>query len=98
MTDEKNDSNFNLHTPPPMEGAFRLKLVMNSRQKRLDVHLLEALRGQDDNESLKRISRSRFKKLFDDKKVLIKGQPAKPSSSLATGTTYVDIIWDGTNE
>ena len=86
------------HEPPMIAGAFRIKLVMNSRQPRLDVHLLEALRGQDENDSLKRISRTQFKKLFDEKKILIKGQPAKPSSSLNTGTTYVDLVWDGLGE
>lgn len=82
------------HEPPLMKGAVRLKLVMNSRQPRLDVHLLEALRALEDNDSLKRISRTQFKKLFDEKKILIKGQPAKPSSSLNTGATFVDVIWD----
>jgi hypothetical protein len=65
---------------------------MNARQPRLDTHLLEALRGQEENGDLKRISRSQFKKLFDEKRVLIKGQPAKPSSSLAAGVTYVDVV------
>lgn len=96
MTEQ--DKNSNLHEPPPTPGAFRVKLVMNTRQPRLDVHLLEALRGQDENPDLKRISRTQFKKLFDEKKILIKGQPAKPSSSLNTGTTYVDLIFEGFNE
>ncbi len=82
------------HEPPAVKGAVRLKLVMNSRQPRLDVHLLEALRALEDNDSLKRISRTQFKKLFDEKKILIKGQPAKPSSSLNTGATFVDVIWE----
>lgn len=82
----------NLPEPPPVDGAYRVKLVMNSRQPRLDVHLLEALRAQEDNPFLKRISRTQFKRLFDEKKILIKGQPAKPSSSLHTGITYVDVI------
>lgn len=86
------------HEPPAIAGAFRIKLVMNSRQPRLDVHLLEALRGQEENPELKRISRTQFKKLFDEKKILIKGQPAKPSSSLNTGTTYVDLLFEGFNE
>ncbi len=80
------------HAPPPVEGAFRLVLKMNSRQPRLDVHLLEAIRNQDENPELQRISRTQFKRLFDEKKILIKGQPAKPSSSLNTGTTYVDVL------
>lgn len=78
--------------PPAVPGAFRVKLVMNARQPRLDVHLLEALRGQEENAELKRISRTQFKRLFDEKKILIKGQPAKPSSSLNAGTTWVDVV------
>jgi|GEM_PF-901652 len=80
------------HEPAPVAGAFRVALKINSRQKRMDVHLLEALRGQEDWEALKRISRTQFKKLFDEKKILIKGQPAKPNSALNSGTTYVDLI------
>jgi hypothetical protein len=80
--------------PPLQPGAYRVKLVMNSRQPRLDVHLLEALRAQNENEALKRMSRTQFKRLFDEKKILIKGQPAKPSSSLNTGTTWVDVLFD----
>jgi len=53
---------------------------------------MEALRSQDENSSLKALSRAAFKKLFKEKKILIKGQPAKPSSELAAGTTYVDIL------
>ncbi len=79
--------------PPALPGAFRVKLVMNARQPRLDVHLLEALRAQEENPELKRISRTQFKRLFDEKKVVIKGQPAKPSSSLNAGTTWVDVIF-----
>ena len=79
--------------PAPMPGALRIKLVMNSRQPRLDTHLLEAIRAQEENDVLKRISRTQFKKLFDDKKILIKGQPARPSSSLNAGTTWVDVLF-----
>ena len=105
MSDRKNSpeiddaaSKPDPHAPPPMRGAVRVTLKMNSRQPRLDVHLLEALRGQEENPELKRISRTQFKKLFDEKKILIKGQPAKPSSSLNTGTTYVDLLFEGFNE
>jgi len=80
------------HVPPLVKGAFRVKLSMNSRQKRLDVHLLEALRAQEEFEALKRISRTQFKKLFDEKKILIKGQPAKPNSALNAGATWVDLL------
>ncbi|MGE3262048.1 MAG: hypothetical protein AB7K68_09735 [Bacteriovoracia bacterium] len=80
------------HAPKQPENSFRIVLTVNKRMPRLDVLLLEAIRAQDKNEELKRISRTVFKGLFNDKKILIKGQAAKPSSSLATGTTYVDIL------
>jgi hypothetical protein len=53
---------------------------------------LAALHDQDDNAKLKAISRSKFKELFSTGKVLIKGQRATPSSALAKGITYVDIL------
>ncbi|MGZ3695844.1 MAG: hypothetical protein ACXWQO_17265 [Bdellovibrionota bacterium] len=80
------------HTPKQPENSFRIVLTVNKRMPRLDALLLEAIRAQDKNDELKRISRTVFKGLFNDKKILIKGQAAKPSSSLATGTTYVDIL------
>ena len=54
--------------------------------------LLEAIRAQEKNDELKRISRTAYKALFNEKKILIKGQAAKPSSALAAGITYVDIL------
>jgi 23S rRNA-/tRNA-specific pseudouridylate synthase len=54
--------------------------------------LLEAMRMQTENKKLREISRSALKALFTQHKVLIKGQPARPSSSIATGTTYVDVL------
>ena len=78
--------------PKKPENSFRVVLTLNSRQPRLDALLLEALRNQDRNEELKRISRSAFKELFNTKRILIKGQSAKPSSAMATGITYVDIL------
>ena len=80
------------NTPPQPENSFRIELVMGIRQPRIDVVLLEAIRAQDRNLDLKRISRTAYKKLFLDKKILIKGQCARPSSALAAGTTYVDIL------
>ena len=44
------------------------------------------------NEILKIISKAALKELFNEKKILIKGQRAKSSSALAKGTTYVDIL------
>jgi hypothetical protein len=54
--------------------------------------LMRALREQKDNLKLRVLSRTEFKQLFKEKRILIKGQAATPSSSLAAGTTYVDII------
>ncbi len=73
------------------KNHFRVTLVLNFRQPRLDQVLLEELRKQDRNFTLKQISRTEFKELFKNKKIRIKGQIATPSSSLAAGTTFVDI-------
>ncbi|MEK6627248.1 MAG: hypothetical protein AABY53_01375 [Bdellovibrionota bacterium] len=80
------------HIPPQAKNSFRIVLELNSAQKRLDSVLLQALRDQNDNINLKNISRVAFKELFKNSKVLIKGQNAKTSSSLAKGTTYIDIL------
>lgn len=79
-------------TPEQPPHSLRIELVMNHRQPRIDVILLEAIRAQERNLELKRISRSAYKKLFLEKRILIKGQCARPSSALAAGTTYVDIL------
>ena len=78
--------------PPQPENSFRIELVMNNRQPRIDTILLEAIRAQERNLELKRISRTAYKALFGEKHILIKGQAAKPSSAVAAGTTYVDIL------
>lgn len=83
------------HTPEQPKKSFRVTLNLTSRQPRLDTVLLEALRSQKENHQLRNISRSEFKELFTKKRVLIKGQPARPSSSLAAGTTFVDILGFG---
>jgi hypothetical protein len=80
------------HVPPQPENSYRIILKVNNRQPRLDALLIEAIRGQDENPELKRISRTTFKALFNEKKIQIKGQAAKPSSSVNAGITYVDII------
>ena len=80
------------HIPPQAKNSFRIVLELNSAQKRLDSVLLQALRDQNENINLKNISRVAFKELFKNSKVLIKGQNAKTSSSLAKGTTYIDIL------
>lgn len=81
-----------MNIPAKPKNSFRIELILNQRAPRLDNVLLEAIRAQTRNGTLRAISRSTFKKLFDEKKILIKGQSAKTSSSLAVGTTYVDII------
>jgi hypothetical protein len=78
--------------PPKPKNSFRIVLELESRQKRADTVLLQALRDQDENMALKHISRTAFKELFDNKKIQIKGQNVRPSSALAAGTTYVDIL------
>jgi len=78
--------------PPQPPKSFRVTLQILNSRTRLDGVLLAALRAQGENLNLKNISRLQFKKLFNDKKVLIKGQPARPSSELASGTTWVDIL------
>ena len=41
---------------------------------------------------IREISRSAFKELFKTKRITLKGQSAVPSSTLAKGTTVVDIL------
>lgn len=78
--------------PPRPPKSTRIVLELGRSEKRLDNVLLAALREQSENPMLKLISRVDFKELFNSGKVLIKGQRAKPSSGLAAGTTYVDIL------
>lgn len=80
------------HVPPKPPKSFRITLEINRSQERLDAQLLAALRGQKDNLNLQMISRTKFKDLFNDGKIQIKGQRARPSSSINRGVTYVDIL------
>ncbi len=82
----------NDHIPPQAPNSFRIILEVTHSGSRLDNVLLAALRGQSQNIDLKNISRLAFKELFKNGKILIKGQKAKPSSGLARGTTYVDLL------
>jgi hypothetical protein len=86
------------NTPKPLKGAFRVVLDLKFKQPRLDAVLLEALRSQSENLALKNISRTAFKDLFDKGAIKIKGQRARPSSSLVAGLTYVDILGFGEKE
>lgn len=79
-------------TPAQPANSFRIALNLTHAESRMDNILLNALREQNDNEALKAMSRTLLKDLFAEKKIMIKGQRAKSSSSLATGTTYVDIL------
>jgi hypothetical protein len=78
--------------PPKPPKSFRVTLELNTPTARLDVVLLTALREQHENLDLQNISRTKFKSLFIDGKIQIKGQNARPSSSLTRGTTFVDIL------
>lgn len=78
--------------PPQPAKSFRIAIELTKRIDRMDNTLLAALKNQEDNQTLKGISRNALKKLFLDGKIQIKGQLAKPSSALAVGITYVDIL------
>ncbi len=80
------------HIPPQPAKSFRIVLELVRSEKRLDNALLKAIREQNESLNLKNVSRMTFKALFNDGKVLIKGQRAKVSSKVAKGTTYVDIL------
>ena len=80
------------HIPVQPAHSFRIILELNSAGSRLDSQLLKVLREQKENLDLKNISRTVYKELFQTGKILIKGQRAKPSSTLAQGITYVDIL------
>ena len=78
--------------PERPDNSFRIILNLDNPESRMDNILLNALRNQSENLSLKNISRAALKELFNNKKILIKGQRAKSNSSLAKGVTYVDIL------
>jgi len=78
--------------PPQPENSFRIAITLEYPESRMDNVLLDALREQDENPKLKMISRGALKELFNQKKIMIKGQRAKSNSALAKGVTYVDIL------
>ncbi len=80
------------HIPPQPPKSYRVVLDLVKPESRLDNVLLNALRTQKDNLNLKILTRGAFKKLFQDDKILIKGQRARPSSAINKGITYVDIL------
>ena len=73
-------------------NAFRVTLILETSRPRIDQVLLEELRKQNQSLALRNISRAEFKALFKKKRIRIKGQAATPSSALAKGTTFVDIL------
>lgn len=78
--------------PPLPDNCFRLKIELNARAKRMDTLLLQLLKVQKENLDLRIISRKALKDLFINGRIQIKGQKARPSSALAKGITYVDIL------
>ncbi len=78
--------------PPKPDNSFRITLDLMRPAGRLDAVLLQAIKGQNENLTLREISRTTFKELFNSGKIQIKGQNARPSSGLAKGITYVDIL------
>ena len=77
---------------PQPPHSFRLEINLETGGHRIDSVLLERLKEQDRCVALKNISRSALKKLFKDRKIQIKGQSAVPSSTLAAGVTFVDVL------
>ena len=78
--------------PPRPPKSFRITLNLNFREYRMDNVLLAALHEQNENASLKIISRGALKDLFTNSRIEIKGQRAKSSSAINKGITYVDIL------
>ena len=78
--------------PPQPKNSFRITLDLYRSEKRLDNVLLLAIKNQNENLDLREISRSAYKALFNSGKIQIKGQNARPSSAVAKGITYVDIL------
>ncbi len=78
--------------PAQPKDSYRITLELLSKEPRLDSVLMRAFREQKDNLKLRVLTRSEFKNLFKEKRILIKGQPANPSSALAAGTTYIDVL------
>ena len=79
------------HVPPQPANSVRITLDLTVAEPRLDNALLKVIKHNKDLE-FGEISRSTLKKLFSEGKIQIKGQNARPSSSIAAGITYVDIL------
>lgn len=86
----ENSMQDNIPVQPPK--SFRVVIELNARVSRMDTTLLNALKAQRENLNLRIITRQGLKNLFLEGRVQIKGQRARPSSAMAAGTTYVDIL------
>lgn len=82
----------NYKIPEQPENYFRVTLELDQPHDFLYEALLEALHNQNENEDLNQVSKTLLKKMFNEKKILIKGQTAKIKSSVNSGITYVDIL------
>jgi hypothetical protein len=78
--------------PPQPAKSHRIVLELFKAERRLDGILLNAIKQQNGNLNLREISRVQYKNLFKNGKIQIKGQPARPTSGIAKGITYVDIL------
>lgn len=81
-----------IKVPPRPAKSHRVVLNLGYRATRMDNVLLEALHAQNENPTLKIISRGALKDLFTNSRIEIKGQRAKSNSAIAKGITYVDIL------
>lgn len=82
----------NEFVPPQPAKSIRIVLELKKAEKRLDTVLLRAIKAQNENLSLREITRTEFKELFNEGKIQIKGQKARPASGVAKGITYIDIL------
>ena len=78
--------------PEIPKNSFRIVLELDHREPRLDSVLMKAFRSQGQNLKLQALTRSEFKALFKEKRILIKNQPATATSAISAGTTYVDVL------
>lgn len=78
--------------PPQPPKSYRIVLELNRSERRLDNVLLAEIKKQNNNLNLREITRTKYKELFKTGKIQIKGQKAGPSSAVAKGVTYVDIL------
>jgi hypothetical protein len=78
--------------PEQPENSFRVTLELETPEPHLDSVLMGALKKQTENETFNQITKTHLKRLFTQKKILIKGQSARAKSRVNSGTTYIDIL------